>query len=627
MAVNNSTPNKAPVSAVPQKKKEGSGFVNFDRAAQENQQASQALGSKINTGINQQVQAAQGQVQGQVQNVQGQVQQENQRLASATGQILGQPATGIAPINSVQGTGQVQPVNPQPGGVVGQIQNDPTQVNKQQYQDLTSGRINKADTTELSSSQGKLGSTANVAKQLSTSPEARQQAIQQTANRPLAMQNLNSLQKNLDSMLLGRNVDTQQIGNKAARASFNLDRTVNKEVGEATKAATQQQTQATQNQNILRGARQQAVSAQQKAAQEAADKFNAETKDYLDYLNSDQINALLGSQGIVTGNKLKLDEPVQQVKVSEGTPSKEEAARNRFLSELQSQGIDPNELDITDLGTSGALNLIRQGEYGAPITAEQALNDSQRARLKALYGLEDELQGKDYLNEQYKAPTAGVKLDALKDAAAKSAANTAAARQRYEQGVNLLNSQYDKVVNNPDADLSGLFEQITPEFNQKVLARANEIQPLTYDSATNNIILQQARREVAQSLAKSPEGRKAVLSSMEEAARQGFDRSGTIDQIGEYLYKQDLGTNSGWARAMDEVRNAFMPYVQRKVLTLSGASKDPNLAGGAYTGPGLQGVRQSSNGFADNLGNVIRNVSGGLSYGTLPQAYDTLTKK
>lgn len=661
MAIDNSTPTNRPFSAIPQKKKEGSGFVNFDRVTQENQQASQALGNKISTGIGQQVQAAQGQVQGQVQNVQGQVQQENQRLGQATGQVLGQPTVPVIPgaPAPIPGTTPVQPVS-----VVGQLQADPSSVNKQQYQDLTSGRINKADTQELAGSQNKLGSTAQVAQQLSTSPQARQQAIQQTTNRPLAMQGLNSLQKNLDSMLLGRNVNTQDIANKTARASFNLDRTVGKELGNVEKAAQGQQAQAIQNQNILRGTRLNVIDEQQKQGEAAANKYNTETKGYLDYLNSDQLSQLLGGEGVITGGKLKLDDPAQQEKLG-ATPAAtpQTAARDRFLTELLNQGIDPNALDITDLGTTGAVNLIRQGQYGAtPVTAEQSLTDPQRARLKALYNLEDETQGKNYLDEKFVQAKAGTDLSKLKESSAASAAATAAAKAKYDAGVTDFNANYDRVLANPymqgNTDpsrygtLANILSTSLPDYQNRVDTRVSELAggkrvgDLNWGQTELNNAKEQAQREIYDQVSKSPEGRQSLLATMEQASKQNFDQSVTIDDIGKVLY------GGGGAAGMAAVRDAFNPYIQRKVLTLGGGTLDQGLQGGAYKGSGLGKhnleVNQSGGnlfqGIGTNLarigemagsltsasnpvGNLVRNVAGVASGGLSPMIWDEIKKR
>lgn len=657
MPVNPNLPPQGPVSAVPQQKRKGSGFVNFDRVADENKAASQSLGNQIQSNINQNIQAVQGQTQGQVANVQGQVAQENQRLSAAT--------QTIAPGSTVQNApGQVQGL----GGVAGQLSTDPMSVNKDQYKSLTSGKINAANTADLQNMQGQLGSTAQVAKQLSSSPTARQETINTVTKRPVAMQSLSNVQKNLDSALLGRNVNTQQQSNQAARAAFQNDRNIQSELKNVGAQTQAQQAQALQNRDILRGARTNTISEQQRQAEEAANKYNTETKSYLDYLNSDELTRLLSGE-VVGDGKLKLDEPAQQEKLSEASPANPSTiARDRFLTELLNQGIDPNALDITDLGTAGAVNLIRQGEFGAtPITSEQALTDTQRARLKALYGLEDELQGKDYLNQAYVAPTSGVDFAKLKEASAASAAATAAAKAKYDQGVADFNANYARTIANPylrsqvthSAGLGNLFRANVGNFDARIDARAQELaaqevakNPDFYkmnpqvDPAKQ--MRDQATTDVTNQLIDSDEGRKAILASMEEAARQNFDQSVTIDDIGKMFY------GGGGAAGMAAVREAFNPYIQRKVQTLGGGTINPTLQGGAYTGPGLGQHNLAANsggGFgnifsaigtnlgrigemAGNLtsasnpvGNVVRNVAGGLTGGIAPAVLDEIKRR
>ena len=88
MAINtNATQN--PVSATAAPKKKGSGFVSFDKAADQNKTASQAIGSQIQSNIGQQVQSVQGQLQNEQNAVKSQLDSEANRLAGSIGVAQG----------------------------------------------------------------------------------------------------------------------------------------------------------------------------------------------------------------------------------------------------------------------------------------------------------------------------------------------------------------------------------------------------------------------------------------------------------------------------------------------------------------------------------------------------------
>lgn len=606
MAINNSN-SSGPMTPAPSQKKRGSGFVSFDKAAEQNKQASQAIGSQIQSNIGQQVQSAQGQVQGATQGIQSQVGAEQQRLGSAE-------------------------------QLASKLTQAPLEVDKAKYKDLTSGQAAQINTQGLQNLQGTLGSSVQAANQLSSSPQARQEALQQVAKRPVAGQSIFGVQRNLDSMLLGRNVNTQDIANQTARQAFNLDRTIGSTIKDTASTQTGLQKQAGQARDVLRGARTAGITSVEDAAKAQAEAYNTDTKNFLDYINNqfgsdmaDEVSVKLG----VDPNTIQKGRDPNAVDAGTGlaAPSQNKQMLDRVMGLLRGQGIDPTALDITDIGKTEALNLIKQGVTGPQsITAQEAATDAQRARLKALYGLEDELAGKDYLNQADVVESLGLDATALKAAAEKSAANTASARAKYEGAVGLLNKQFDTAVKTNPSQLAGLFSQIDSGFRDQVNAEIKRqmAQGNSYDGMKRNALMQSVPAQLAQEYAKDPakleSARKATLSTMEEAARQGFSNSGSIDQIGEFLYKTpDLGTNSGWARAMSEVQNAFAPYINRKVQSLMGDNiSSKNLAGGNYAGPGLAAVRTGGGGgLLGSVGtNIARNIAGSVTAGMAPEVYD-----
>ena len=606
MAINNSN-SSGPMTPAPSQKKRGSGFVSFDKAAEQNKQASQAIGSQIQSNIGQQVQSAQGQVQGATQGIQSQVGAEQQRLGSAE-------------------------------QLANKLTQAPLEVDKAKYKDLTSGQAAQINTQGLQNLQGTLGSSVQAANQLSSSPQARQEALQQVAKRPVAGQSIFGVQRNLDSMLLGRNVNTQDIANQTARQAFNLDRTIGSTIKDTASTQTGLQKQAGQARDVLRGARTAGITSVEDAAKAQAEAYNTDTKNFLDYINNqfgsdmaDEVSVKLG----VDPNTIQKGRDPNAVDAGTGlaAPSQNKQMLDRVMGLLRGQGIDPTALDITDIGKTEALNLIKQGITGPQsITAQEATTDAQRARLKALYGLEDELAGKDYLNQADVAESLGLDTTALKAAAEKSAANTASARAKYEGAVGLLNKQFDTAIKTNPSQLAGLFSQIDSGFKDQVNAEIERqmAQGNPYDGMKRNALMQSVPAQLAQEYAKDPakleSARKATLATMEEAARQGFSNSGSIDQIGEFLYKTpDLGTNSGWGRAMSEVQNAFAPYINRKVQSLMGNNiSSKNLAGGNYSGPGLAAVRTGGGGgLLGSVGtNIARNIAGSVTAGMAPEVYD-----
>lgn len=595
MAINNSN-SSGPMNPAPSQKKRGSGFVSFDKAAEQNKQASQAIGSQIQSNIGQQVQSAQGQVQGATQGIQGQVGAEQQRLGSSQ-------------------------------QLASQLTQNPLEVDKAKYKDLTSGQAAQINTQGLQNLQGTLGSSVQAANQLSSSPQARQEALQQVAKRPVAGQSIFGVQRNLDSMLLGRNVNTQDIANQTARQAFNLDRSVGSTLKDTASTQTGLQKQAGQARDVLRGARTTGITSVEDAAKAQAEAYNTDTKNFLDYVNNqfgqDMASDISVKLGVEPGTIQKGRDPNI---VDDGgglaAPSQNKQMLDRVMGLLRGQGIDPTALDITDIGKTEALNLIKQGITGPQsITAQEASTDAQRARLKALYGLEDELTGKDYLNQADVAESLGLNTSALKAAADKSAANTAAAKAKYEGAVGLLNKQFDTMAQQNPAQLSGLLAQLSPQFNAEVAAETARRGGPTYANSMIRSGPTIVEQEIAQKYLSDPtlkeQTRKSVLSTMEEAARQGFANSGSIDQIGEYLYKTpDLGTNSGWARGMSEVQNAFAPYINRKVQSLMGDNiSSKNLAGGNYAGPGLAAVRTGGGG---GLGTILNQMGDAATKFTQP---------
>lgn len=604
MAINNSN-SSGPMTPAPSQKKRGSGFVSFDKAAEQNKQASQNIGSQIQSNIGQQVQSAQGQVQGATQGIQSQVGAEQQRLGSAE-------------------------------QLASKLTQAPLEVDKAKYKDLTSGQAAQINTQGLQNLQGTLGSSVQAANQLSSSPQARQEALQQVAKRPVAGQSIFGVQRNLDSMLLGRNVNTQDIANQTARQAFNLDRTIGSTIKDTSSTQAGLQKQAGQARDVLRGARTAGITSVEDATKAQAEAYNTDAQNFMNYLNNDFGSAMTADTavklGIDPGTIQKGRDPNA---VDDGTglasPSQNRQMLDRVMGLLQAQGIDPTSLDITDIGKTEAWNMIKQGVTGPQsITAQEAATDAQRARLKALYGLEDELSGKDYLSQADTVESLGLDTTALKAAADKSAANTAAARTKYEGAVGLLNKQFDTMAQQNPAQLSGLLAQISPQFNAEVAAETARRGGPTYANPMLRSGPTIVEQEIAQKYLSDPtlkeQTRKSVLSTMEEAARQGFFNSGSIDQIGEYLYKTpDLGTNSGWGRAMSEVQNAFAPYINRKVQSLMGDNiSSKNLAGGNYAGPGLAAVRTGGGGgLLGSVGtNIARNIAGSVTAGMAPEVYD-----
>jgi hypothetical protein len=337
MAIKPFTPS-APISATPAPKKKGSGFVSFDKAAEQNRQASYALGDKIQSNLGQQVQAVQGQVQNEQQSVQNQLGAEQARL------------------------GQV-------GTVAQGIQGNPVAVDKAQYKDLTSGTAKQADTKGIQQLQGSLGSTAQVAQQFSSNPFARQQAIQDTVKRPAAMQNLMGVQRNLDSMLLGRNVNTQDLATKTARDAFNVDRLVGSTVKQAGETGQALQSQAQSARDLLRTSRQGAVEGINKAGIGQANTYNEQQGNLAKYVNEGGF-----------------------FKDLEGSTETTDPNFNKVLETLKAGGLDlaSQNLDLTEMGREGFEGTVKANFQKGLADSMQALTEDQKARLRALRTLEDE---------------------------------------------------------------------------------------------------------------------------------------------------------------------------------------------------------------------------------------------
>lgn len=366
-------------------KKKGSGFVSFDKAAEQNLQASQQLGQQISSNIGQQVQAVQGQVGSAVGGLKTQQQLEKERLNQA--QTLAQG-----------------------------LQTNPMQVAKSQYTDLTSGTAKQADTKDVASLQGTLGSTAQVAQQFSSNPFARQQAIQSTVKRPTAMQNLTGVQRNLDSMLLGRNVNTQDLATKTARQAFNVDRLIGSTLKEASKTEQDLQNQALQARSQLKEARQSGITDTEKAGENQATTYNEAQQGIVDYLN----------QGKFFEDLASTSDPTDAAKMQQ------------VVDILKQGGLDlSTDLDLTDLGKEGFEGLVKTSFQKGMLDKNEALTNEQRARLKALYGLEDE--SRDYLEKEY-AP-AGSKFtgaEQLLKASKESAETTDKYKTAFENVYNRL---------------------------------------------------------------------------------------------------------------------------------------------------------------------------------------------
>lgn len=366
-------------------KKKGSGFVSFDKAAEQNLQASQQLGQQIGSNIGQQVQAAQGQVGAAAGGVKSQLQLEKERLGQAQ--------------NLVQG-----------------LKTDPVQVAKSQYADLTSGTAKQADTKDLASLQGTLGSTAQVAQQFSSNPFARQQAIQSTVRRPTAMQNLTGVQRNLDSMLLGRNVNTQDLATQTARQAFNIDRLIGSTLKEAGKTGKELQEQALRARSQLKEARQSGISDTEKAGEGQATEYNTAQQGLVDYLNEGKFFEDLASTG----------DPKDATKMQQ------------IVDILKQGGLDLTaDLDLTDLGKEGFEGLVKTSFQKGMVDKNEALTNEQRARLKALYGLENETR--DYLEKEY-APVGSKFTGAEKilEASKESAGTTEQYKTAFENVYNRL---------------------------------------------------------------------------------------------------------------------------------------------------------------------------------------------
>lgn len=377
MAIN-TTAMQNPVAATAPKKK-GSGFVSFDKAADQNKIASQAIGTQIANNIGNQVQSVQGQVQNEQGAVKTQLDSEANRLAGSVG-----VAQGIAA--------------------------DPTAVDKTKYQDLISGTAKQADTKAIQGLAGSLGTTAQVAQSLSSDPNARQQAIQQVAKRPSGMQNLMGVQANLDSMLLGRNVNTQEMANKTARSAFDVDRLVGSVVKNAGDTGKDLQAQAQDARNVLRAARTTGIEGTEAAGVEQASTQNTDLSNYRNYLGSNFMTDLLGtsSDPLVKGDMI-----AEYQKTAPAAPTGPNAYFEKAVADLKASGFDPYTADVADLGgAEGAKARILASMGTGLYDSTSALNASQRNNLKSLYGLEDET----YNSALDTAPTSlsGYNTDALK---------------------------------------------------------------------------------------------------------------------------------------------------------------------------------------------------------------------
>jgi hypothetical protein len=554
-------------------RRQGSGFVGFERTAEQNRQQSQQLGQQIGTGVQQQVQGVQQQAQGTIQGQQNLVGTEQQRL------------------------GQAEQVKQQIG-------TSPSDVNRDQYQDLTSGRVQTANVGAVQQLQGSLGQTAQQAQGLVRDPSARLSAIRQFANQPLATQDMSTAQRGLDATLLGRNVDLQGLAQQTARQSFGLDRTLGTAAEQLGQSNEDLRRQAMEAQTGLRTARQDALTGEYSAAERAQQEYDATIGSFLRNLNASNILEALGAN---EGPKRDfMLEGAPQVKVGNefvdvpGQPtSTTNAFRDRLFSLLEEQGIDARNLDITDIGLTAAADKIRSGISGREaITREEALTNEQRARLKALYGLEGEGADRDYLNQEAQEFNLSSDLSKLRDAGTASAAASAAAKQKYDQAIATIRPNMEETIKrnlnfvgaersskvgqrSPAFDGRAIINESFPELKQQAEALAKQ---RSGGKQITESMLSQAYADVAAPF-KDQIVNKAVqkeLSILESAARSGNFRSMDVDRIGEMYYKgPQFGTNSGWARAMAEVQNAFAPYVTRKVQTLAGGQRSPDLVGGA----------------------------------------------
>lgn len=402
MAIKPFTPS-APISATPAPKKKGSGFVSFDKAAEQNRQASQQLGAQIQSNLGQQVQAVQGQVQNEQQSVQNQLGAEQARL------------------------GQV-------GTVAQGITANPVAVDKAQYKDLTSGTAKQADTKGIQQLQGTLGSTAQVAQQFSSNPFARQQAIQDTVKRPAAMQNLMGVQRNLDSMLLGRNVNTQDLATKTARDAFNVDRLVGSTVKQAGETGQALQSQAQSARDLLRTSRQGAVEGINKAGQNQAELYNIDQGNLAKYVNEGGF-----------------------FKDLEGSTETTDPNFNKVLETLKAGGLDlaSQNLDLTEMGREGFEGAVKANFQKGLADSMQALTEDQKAKLRALRTLEDE--NTSYLDNLKAAEAKFVGSDSLLKASEEAAGRTSEYQTAFDS---ILNNLLTGAARN-----RGMTEQTRPGFS------------------------------------------------------------------------------------------------------------------------------------------------------------------
>lgn len=498
--VNNSNITVAPTATPASQKKKGSGFVSFDKAADQNKQVSQQLGSQIQNNIGQQVQSAQGQVQNETQNVQGQLSSEANRLGQA-------------------------------GTLVQGLQNNPTQVAKDQYKDLTSGTVKQANTSNLQGMQGALGSAAQVAQQFSSNPYARQEAIQQTVKRPTAMQNLTGVQRNLDSMLLGRNVNTQDMATKTARDAFNLDRSIGSTVRQAGQTGQALQQQAGDVRNQLRQARQSGIESTEKAGADQATAFNAQQDALTKYLHDGQFFTDLSTNEA-------LENPSNM---------------NAMLDVLKKGGLDLSKnLDLTDLGKEGFEGLVKTSFNKAQMDSQQALTNDQRARLKALYNLEDE--SRDYLNTAYDPASAAFTGS---EALSKASADSKALSEKYAQNFeNVFNSLVEGSQTGPRP--GSALQYINPEEAARIQALANDRYGAGGDFGEKDMMI----AEMSRNYLNTDAGKAALRNLLLSGGKDFGVYDNSVDQVFEHI-------GGGWGAGRGQTLENVQRHANRKPLSFA----------------------------------------------------------
>jgi hypothetical protein len=303
---------------------------------------------------------------------------------------------------------------------------------------------------------------------------ARQQAIARAAGRSLTSQPRAGALGALDSSLLARSVNLQTAANEAARQGFSLDREAQKQAQsiEASNKALAEQAK-TARENILK-ARTQAITGLETGAKEAAEGYNEQVKALKDFLGKEDLLTQLTGQPVQTFQKLSPEGSVEDVLAGGGKgaglpPSAAMQIRNL----LSGAGIDLDKADITDIGQAELISTLRKAATGlGPRTAEEAMTADQRKRLKSLYGLEDELAGREYLDKAQADMAIGLDknvLENLRTRIMESEKTTAQRASEYEAAMNELLGAY-----NNRADVAGYFnrdfESMTPEQRQAYIA-------------------------------------------------------------------------------------------------------------------------------------------------------------